>query len=53
MPDITFETALFSNGGRAAFWLASTGHRADIGGIALRSMPPFSTCLSEEGCAIE
>jgi 5-oxoprolinase (ATP-hydrolysing) len=32
-----------------AFYVASRGHHADIGGITPGSMPPFSTTIAEEG----
>jgi 5-oxoprolinase (ATP-hydrolysing) len=37
----------------AAFYVAARGHHADIGGITPGSMPPFSTCLDEEGLVFE
>ncbi|MCE2915201.1 MAG: hydantoinase B/oxoprolinase family protein [Rubrivivax sp.] len=35
--------------GAPAFYVASRGHHADIGGITPGSMPPFSTRIDEEG----
>jgi 5-oxoprolinase (ATP-hydrolysing) len=32
-----------------SFFVASRGHHADIGGSTPGSMPPFSTCIDEEG----
>ncbi len=34
------------------FFVASRGHHADIGGITPGSMPPFSSCLAEEGVVL-
>ncbi|KAF4750019.1 hypothetical protein FOZ62_007481 [Perkinsus olseni] len=51
LPDITVMTPVFG-GGKVAFVVASRGHHADVGGIEPGSMPPNSTCLAEEGCAI-
>jgi 5-oxoprolinase (ATP-hydrolysing) len=34
---------------KPAFYVASRGHHADIGGTTPGSMPPFSTTLAEEG----
>ena len=36
-----------------AFYVASRGHHADIGGITPGSMPAFSKTLLEEGIAIK
>ncbi|MEY4752241.1 MAG: hypothetical protein RIQ60_4455, partial [Pseudomonadota bacterium] len=38
---------------RPAFFVASRGHHADIGGITPGSMPPFSTTLAEEGVCLD
>ncbi len=35
------------------FFVASRGHHADIGGITPGSMPPFSTCIAEEGVMLD
>jgi 5-oxoprolinase (ATP-hydrolysing) len=51
LPDITVISPVFEDG-RVAFFVASRGHHADIGGIAPGSMPPHSTSLAEEGAAI-
>ena len=37
---------------KIAFFVASRGHHADVGGIAPGSMPPLSKTLVEEGAAI-
>ena len=43
----------FSARGRTPiFYVGSRGHHADIGGITPGSMPPFSTCIEEEGVQI-
>ena len=59
LPDITVITPVFAipgastaQGDAPAFFVASRGHHADIGGITPGSMPPLSTLLSEEGAAI-
>ena len=51
LPDITVVTPVFA-GGKLAFWVASRGHHADVGGIAPGSMPPHSVSLADEGAAI-
>ena len=48
LPDITVVTPVHVDG-RLAFWVASRGHHADVGGITPGSMPPFSSRLDEEG----
>ncbi|CAM9887417.1 unnamed protein product [Ectocarpus fasciculatus] len=56
LPDMTVITPVFMEGqGDAtgpAFFVASRGHHADVGGIAPGSMPPLSKTLEEEGAAI-
>ena len=52
LPDITVITPVF-DGDDIAFYVASRGHHADIGGILPGSMPPTSTQLYMEGAAIE
>ena len=52
LPDITVVAAVFVSGERPAFWLASRGHHADIGGITPGSMPPNSKIIDEEGIRI-
>ncbi len=42
LPDVTVVMPVFVDGVRA-FFVASRGHHADIGGITPGSMPPFST----------
>ncbi len=34
------------------FWVASRAHHAEIGGITPGSMPPFATCLEQEGVVL-
>lgn len=52
LPDITVITPVFCKG-EIAFYVASRGHHADIGGLLPGSMPPMSTELWQEGAAIE
>jgi 5-oxoprolinase (ATP-hydrolysing) len=65
LPDITVVTPVFLgnrpgkrdavqeiSGGRSAFWVASRGHHADVGGITPGSMPPNSKLIDEEGIRI-
>ncbi len=51
LPDITVVTPVFV-GGALAFWSASRGHHADVGGTAPGSMPPDATSLSHEGVVL-
>lgn len=48
LPDITVVTPVHEDGA-LAFWVASRGHHADVGGITPGSMPPDSHSLDEEG----
>jgi 5-oxoprolinase (ATP-hydrolysing) len=48
LPDITVITPVFHNG-RVAFFVASRGHHADIGGMTPGSIPPQSKHIEEEG----
>jgi 5-oxoprolinase (ATP-hydrolysing) len=52
LPDITVITPVF-DGNDLAFFVASRGHHADIGGISPGSMPPHSKYLFEEGAMIK
>ncbi len=52
LPDVTVVTPVFVDG-RAAFWLGSRGHHADIGGRTPGSGPPDSTRIEEEGVVID
>jgi 5-oxoprolinase (ATP-hydrolysing) len=52
LPDVTVITPVFVDG-RAAFWLGSRGHHADIGGRTPGSGPPDSTRIEEEGVVID
>jgi 5-oxoprolinase (ATP-hydrolysing) len=50
LPDITVVMPVFMGAEkRPAFFVASRGHHADIGGISPGSMPPNSTNVDEEG----
>jgi 5-oxoprolinase (ATP-hydrolysing) len=49
LPDITVVSPVHDADGRLAFFTASRGHHADVGGTTPGSMPPFSTALDEEG----
>lgn len=50
LPDITIVTPIFLEGSVApAFYVASRGHHADIGGTTPGSMPPDSGILEDEG----
>ncbi|OLP15693.1 5-oxoprolinase [Leptolyngbya sp. 'hensonii'] len=56
LPDVTVITPVFcqeSHPGRPAFYVASRGHHADIGGITPGSMPPHSTSLDQEGVLLD
>lgn len=52
LPDITVVSPVFIEGSKPAFYLASRGHHADIGGITPGSMPAYSQTLLEEGVVI-
>jgi 5-oxoprolinase (ATP-hydrolysing) len=51
LPDVTVVTPVYLRDADAkpAFYVASRGHHADIGGATPGSMPPFSTTIAEEG----
>jgi 5-oxoprolinase (ATP-hydrolysing) len=51
LPDVTVVTPVYLDGAapRPAFYVASRGHHADIGGTTPGSMPPFSNTIDEEG----
>ncbi|KAH8800283.1 putative 5-oxoprolinase [Xylogone sp. PMI_703] len=55
LPDLTVTTPVFDENDptKILFFVANRGHHADIGGIAVGSMPPNSTELWQEGAAIE
>lgn len=53
LPDITVVSPVFIEGASPAFFLASRGHHADIGGITPGSMPAYSQTLLEEGVVID
>ncbi len=52
LPDITVITPVYLSGNTPIFYVGSRGHHADIGGITPGSMPPFSTCIEDEGVQI-
>jgi 5-oxoprolinase (ATP-hydrolysing) len=52
LPDVTVITPVFV-AGKAAFWLGSRGHHADIGGRTPGSAPPDSKVIEEEGVVID
>ena len=52
LPDVTVVTPIFVDG-KAAFWLGSRGHHADIGGRTPGSGPPDSQHIAEEGVLID
>ncbi|MDP1560064.1 MAG: hydantoinase B/oxoprolinase family protein [Pirellulaceae bacterium] len=67
LPDVTVVTPVFVNSSASEiqqpaaaagrlpipeFWVASRAHHAEIGGIAPGSMPPFATCLEQEGVVL-
>jgi 5-oxoprolinase (ATP-hydrolysing) len=50
LPDVTVITPVYLHAeSQPAFYVASRGHHADIGGTTPGSMPPFSTTIAEEG----
>ena len=53
LPDITVISPVFADPASTSpdFFVASRGHHADVGGSQPGSMPPFSTCLADEGIA--
>lgn len=55
LPDITVVTPVFLSASDTgpAFYVASRGHHADIGGITPGSMPPFSASIQDEGVLID
>ncbi len=54
LPDLTVCTPVFRKGAkRPAFWVASRGHHADVGGVSPGSMSPRATHIDEEGVYID
>lgn len=51
LPDVTVISPVFRDG-KPAFFVASRGHHADIGGTVPGSMPPDSRTLAEEGVVL-
>ncbi len=52
LPDITVVTPVFLPNGQLLSYVANRAHHAEIGGTRPGSMPPFATCLAEEGVVI-
>ena len=52
LPDVTAVTPVFCGDPTPAFFVASRGHHADIGGLTPGSMPADSTTLEEEGVVL-
>ncbi len=53
LPDVTVITPVYvGDEDEPTFYVGSRGHHADIGGTTPGSMPPFSTCIEEEGVQI-
>jgi 5-oxoprolinase (ATP-hydrolysing) len=52
LPDVTAVTPVFCDVQAPAFFVASRGHHADLGGTTPGSMPPDSTTLEEEGVVL-
>jgi 5-oxoprolinase (ATP-hydrolysing) len=52
LPDVTVVSPVFLGQPRPAFFVASRGHHADIGGVSPGSMPPDATRLEQEGVVI-
>ena len=52
LPDVTAVTPVFCGDPSPAFFVASRGHHADIGGLTPGSMPAESTTLEEEGVVL-
>ncbi|WP_119154516.1 hydantoinase B/oxoprolinase family protein [Caldimonas tepidiphila] len=55
LPDVTVVTPVYLDERDAApaFYVASRGHHADIGGVTPGSMPPFSATIDEEGVLLD
>lgn len=54
LPDITVVTPVFLDGAaKPAFYVASRGHHADIGGTAPGSMSPDAATIEQEGVYID
>jgi 5-oxoprolinase (ATP-hydrolysing) len=52
LPDVTVVTPVFTGAAQPAFFVASRGHHADLGGRTPGSMPADSTRLEEEGVVL-
>jgi 5-oxoprolinase (ATP-hydrolysing) len=53
LPDVTVVTPVYLGAATPVFYVGSRGHHADVGGTTPGSMPPFSTCVDEEGVQID
>jgi 5-oxoprolinase (ATP-hydrolysing) len=53
LPDVTLIAPVFLDAAAPEFYVASTGHHADIGGTTPGSMPPESTHVEEEGVLLD
>ena len=53
LPDLTVVAPVHDARGKLCFFTASRGHHADVGGTVPGSMPPGSTCLTDEGVVFE
>ncbi|MBZ8141473.1 5-oxoprolinase [Rubrivivax gelatinosus] len=55
LPDVTVVTPVYLDAAdvKPAFFVASRGHHADIGGSTPGSMPPFSSTIAEEGVLLD
>ncbi|HEY5656332.1 MAG TPA: hydantoinase B/oxoprolinase family protein, partial [Myxococcota bacterium] len=53
LPDVTLVTPVFASAPAPAFYVASRGHHADIGGVTPGSIPADSHTLEEEGVLLE
>ena len=52
LPDLTVVSPVHDAEGALAFWVASRGHHADVGGATPGSMPAFSTTIEDEGIVL-
>lgn len=53
LPDVTVITPVYLDADEPLFYVGSRGHHADIGGITPGSMPPFSSCIEQEGVQLD
>ncbi len=52
LPDVTVVSPVYCESGNLLGYVANRAHHAEIGGVRPGSMPPFATCLAEEGVVI-